>query len=236
LAVITELAEVGSTNDWLRHHAGALPDGWWVRADRQTAGRGRMGRHWETASGNLAASCLIRPRAGEGNAAELGFVAAVALFETVAALVQRARLQLKWPNDLLLDGAKLSGILLEREGDFVVLGIGVNLAHAPTFADRPTLSLASVGVTIAARDFLERLAVAFETEREAWGAGGFAPVRERWLARAHPLGTPLAVSDASERVAGRFGGIGPSGELRLDTEGGPRIFHAGDVWLRRDTA
>jgi hypothetical protein len=99
--LILHLQEVGSTSDWLRTNAGQFGDGQWVRADRQTAGRGRMGRAWQMPPGNLAASCLIRPQPDEGNLAEIGFVAALALHDVVAGLVAAERLQLKWPNDLL---------------------------------------------------------------------------------------------------------------------------------------
>lgn len=190
-----------------------------------------MGRVWAMPPGNLAASCLIRLHPQEGNAAELAFVAALALHDVVAALVDPARLQLKWPNDLLLDGAKLSGILLEREGEVVILGVGVNLAAAPAMPDRATIALADAGVAIGARDFLERLAVAFAARRLTWRAEGLAPLRLDWLARAHAPGTPLWVVNGESRLAGRFRDIAPDGALLLDGDDGVlHQVHAGDVW------
>ncbi|WP_268920570.1 biotin--[acetyl-CoA-carboxylase] ligase [Sandaracinobacter neustonicus] len=225
------LPEVGSTNDWLRENASQFPDGQWVRAERQTSGRGRLGRQWQMPEGNLAMSGLIRPQPGEGNPAELGFVAALALHDVMAGLTDTARLQLKWPNDVLLDGAKLSGILLEREGDQLVLGIGVNIVAAPKLPDRATISLADLGLVIAAADFAERLAASFAARRAEWRAGGFAATRAEWLARAHPIGTPLWASQQEGRVAGRFAGLDPDGALRLDGEDGRvHVIHAGDVW------
>jgi BirA family biotin operon repressor/biotin-[acetyl-CoA-carboxylase] ligase len=182
-------------------------------------------------AGNLAASCLIRPQPGEGNAAELGFVAALALHDVVGGLVDPGRLQLKWPNDLLLDGAKLSGILLEREGEVVILGVGVNLAAAPALPDRATISLAGAGAGIDPRAFLARLADAFAARRLEWRSAGLAPIRLAWLARAHPVGTPLWVVNGGHRIAGRFRDIAGDGALLLDGDDGVlHQVHAGDVW------
>lgn len=190
-----------------------------------------MGRPWQMPEGNLAMSGLIRPQPGEGNLAELGFVAALALHDVMAGLVDTARLLLKWPNDVLLDGAKLSGILLEREADVLVLGIGVNIVAAPKLPDRETVSLAALGLTIGAADFAERMAAAFAARRAQWRLGGFAAIRADWLARAHPIGTPLFASQQEGRVAGRFAGLDPDGALRLDGEDGRvHVIHAGDVW------
>ena len=202
-----------------------------MRAERQTSGRGRLGRQWQMPEGNLAMSGLIRPQPGEGNPAELGFVAALALHDVMAGLVDTARLQLKWPNDVLLDNAKLSGILLEREGEQLVLGIGVNIVAAPKLPDRATISLADLGIVIAAADFAARLASAFAARRAQWREGGFDATRADWLIRAHPVGTPLWASQQEGRVAGRFAGLDPDGALRLDGDDGRvHVIHAGDVW------
>lgn len=190
-----------------------------------------MGRVWAMPAGNLAASCLVRLQPGESKAAELAFVAALALHDAVAALVDPARLQLKWPNDLLLDGAKLSGILLEREGEVVILGIGVNLAAAPPLPDRATIALADAGVAVPPRDFLAQLAATFDARRAQWRAEGLAPLRLDWLARAHPPGTPLWVVNGETRLSGRFRDIAADGALLLDGDDGAlHQVHAGDVW------
>lgn len=228
---ILHLPEVGSTSDWIRANADQFGDGQWVHADRQTAGRGRMGRSWETSQGNLAMSGLIRPQPGEGNLAELGFVAALALHDVISAHVDTARLQLKWPNDLNLDGAKLSGILLEREADLLVLGIGVNVAAAPALPDRATVCLADVGVHVAAAEVAEALADAFARRRSEWREGGLAPIRAAWEARAHPIGTPLWVTSGEGRIAGTYAGLGADGSLLLEgADGCTHVIHAGDVW------
>ncbi len=190
-----------------------------------------MGRQWQMPEGNLAMSALIRAQPGEGNPAELGFVAALALDDALCKLIDPALIQLKWPNDVLLQGAKLSGILLEREGDVLILGIGVNLASAPALPDRPTASLADHGIRVSARDFGERLADAFSARRAQWRDGGFEAICAAWLLRAHPLGTTLWVTGNDGRVEGRFAGIAADGALLLDgTDGRAHVIHAGDVW------
>ena len=119
---LIEFAEIGSTSDWLLADAAGRPDGVWVRADVQTAGHGRHGRAWTSLPGNLFASTLVRAQPGEGPAQQLSFVAALALAEAVAPWTGRQRLSLKWPNDLLLGGGKLAGILLQSTGDALVIG------------------------------------------------------------------------------------------------------------------
>ncbi len=204
----------------------------WLRAERQTAGRGRQGRAWASPHGNLYASTLVRLRAEDPAAATLGFVAAVTLAETVAPLLPR-RAQLKWPNDVLIDGAKLSGILLERADDAVVVGIGVNLAHHPDLPDRPATSLAAQGVAVGAEAFAEMLADAFARWLARWRGDGFMPIRARWLQLAHPRGTALTAQlPDGGRETGLFDGLGPDGALILRlAEGPPRAIHAADVFL-----
>ena len=191
-----------------------------------------MGRDWQMPVGNLAMSGLVRPRPGEGNPAELGFVVALALHDVVSRFVDPGLLQLKWPNDVLLAGAKLSGILLEREGDVLVLGIGVNLVAAPPLPDRPTAAVCDHGPTVAAAEFAELLAEAFAKRRAAWRHGGFAAIRTDWLQRAHPPGTELLVNRDGARIGGRFAGLADDGALHLLLpDGALYVVHAGDVWL-----
>ena len=208
-----------------------MEEGFWLRAERQTAGRGRQGRAWVSPVGNFYGSTLVRLRASDPAAPTLGFVAAVALAEVVTPLVPSA--QVKWPNDLLIDGAKLSGILLERADDAVVVGVGVNLSHAPDLIDRVTTSLAAQGVTIAPDAFAALLAAAFARWLRRWREDGFAPVRTQWLAVAHSTGTPLrALLPDGETVAGAFDDLDATGALILRLAAGERrAIHAGDVFL-----
>lgn len=234
LSVIRAVAETGSTNaDLLALARSGVEEGLWLRAERQTAGRGRQGRAWESPVGNFYGSTLVRLRPTDPDPATLGFVAAVALEQVVTGLSPTASAVLKWPNDLLIVGAKLSGILLERAEDAVVVGIGVNLVHHPDLSDRPTTSLAAHGVRVGAEAFAEMLADSFARWLERWRGEGFAPVRQRWLARAHPAGTALTVRLPDGAVEqGLFDGLNADGALILRlAEGARRVIHAGDVFL-----
>lgn len=204
-----------------------VAEGTWLRAERQTGGKGRQGRAWISPPGNLHASTLVRLRADDPPAPTLALVAAVALHEIVAIYAPAVRI--KWPNDLLFDGAKLAGILLEREGEAVILGFGVNLAHHPQGLERPATSLAALaGMAPEPAPFLEILARNFSRWLARWRQEGLAPVRAQWLAAAHPLGTPLATSEGE----GLFDGLDESGSLRLRlADGSVRVIHAGDVFL-----
>ena len=227
--------EPGSTSADLlsRLRAGEpIAEGYWLVADRQTGGRGRQGRTWLDAPGNFMGSTIVRLTPHDPAAASLSFAAALAAYEAVLGYVSVPRaLQLKWPNDLLLGGSKLSGILLERTGDAAVIGIGVNLAAAPHLHDRPARHLAQVGPAPDRDRFARDLAVSFDRELDRWRQFGLEPLLARWLAAAHPVGSPLLVhgSDGS-RISGNFDGLEPDGALRLRlADGSCRVIHAGDV-------
>ena len=161
-------------------------------------------------------------------------MAAVAAHEVAAAWAGPAasRLSVKWPNDLLADGVKLTGILLEREGDAVVIGIGVNLAEAPKLPDRPTIALAHLGVAPDPAVFLEDLAQSLARWIARWRGEGLAPVRTAWLTAAHPIGTALSAAVGEERVEGLFDGLDEDGALRLRrADGATLTIRAGDVFL-----
>uniref|UniRef100_UPI002608C4C6 biotin--[acetyl-CoA-carboxylase] ligase n=1 Tax=Sphingomonas bacterium TaxID=1895847 RepID=UPI002608C4C6 len=238
--------------------ASGAEEGLWLRAEQQSGGRGRQGRDWVSPPGNLYASTLVRLRTSDPPPATLALVAAVALEEAVraylpsllpresgdpgskasssATLGSRFRgstLQIKWPNDLLIDGAKLSGILLERSSDAVVIGIGVNVAHHPDLPDRPATSLAAHGVAVDAASFLETLADTFARWLGKWRGEGIAPIRNRWSERAHPAGTALTarLPDGSA-TDGLFERLDADGALILRlADGTTRVIHAADVFL-----
>ena len=207
----------------------------WIRAERQTGGRGRQSRIWQSPPGNLHASTLVRPLVSDPPPATLTLVAALALDELVAAHLGTAdRLVIKWPNDVLLDGAKLAGILLERVDEAIVVGFGVNLAHHPSDLDRPTTSLAAVvGGLIDPEAFLIDLAQAFARWLSRWRSEGLPTVIRCWIARAHPLGTPLSIAGAGGgTIEGWFAGLASDGALRLRlADGSVHAMHAGDVSL-----
>jgi BirA family biotin operon repressor/biotin-[acetyl-CoA-carboxylase] ligase len=234
LTVIRTVAETGSTNaDMIALARSGIEEGVWLRAERQLAGRGRHGRSWSSPEGNLYASTVVRLRASDPPAPTLALVGAVSLDESVSAYLRREGLWLKWPNDLLLDGAKLSGILLERAERAVVVGIGVNLVDHPDLPDRRTTSLAAQGVVVDAADFMATLAETFARWLGRWRGEGLAPVRARWLERAHPPGTALsAAAPDGGSVDGLFDGLDRDGALILRlADGSRRVIHAGDVFL-----
>jgi len=227
---IRTVAETGSTNaDLLAEARSGAPEGIWLRAEAQSGGRGRAGRTWLSPPGNLYASTIVRLHAGEPEAATLALVAAVALEETASAYVGAGRVQLKWPNDLMAGPAKIAGILLERADDAVVIGFGVNLAHHPEKLERPTASLAGLGHAVPdPGGFLIDLAEAFARWIGRWRGEGLAPVRARWLERAHPIGSALAANGEE----GLFEGLDAEGALLLRRVGGRiETIRAGDVFL-----
>ena len=235
--MIRFVAETGSTNADLIALGDDAREGDWLVARRQTAGRGRAGRQWEDGAGNFMGSTVVALRPGDPMPQTLALVSGLAAWEAVAASPgPPAGLLLKWPNDLLIAGAKLAGILLERAGDHLVIGIGVNLARAPQLPDRATTALAEHGATIAPEDFAELLADRFSELLDRWRGGVWGDLRDAWLARAHPVGTPLVVKDRDgARIAGAFAGLGADGAalLRL-ADGTTRPIHAGDVELVKD--
>lgn len=226
---VYELETVGSTNDWLSATAADHPDETWVRADVQTAGRGRHGRRWTSLPGNLFASVLARPRANEGPPQQLSFVAALALADAVSPWTGRLRLSLKWPNDVLLSGAKLAGILLESCPAGTVVGFGVNLAAEPAGVGRVA------ALALSGRDpptpaiMLAELRPTFANWRRRWATEGFAAVRAAWLARATPVGWRATVRIGDELVAGQFAGMAEDGAMLLRQDGALRAIHAGEV-------
>jgi BirA family transcriptional regulator, biotin operon repressor / biotin---[acetyl-CoA-carboxylase] ligase len=229
---IRTVATTASTNaDMIALAASGAGEGLWLRAVEQTAGRGRLGRDWVSPPGNLYASTLVRLRPGDPPPATLAMVAAVALDEALRGW--GAAPVIKWPNDLMIDGAKLSGILLERSGEAVIVGIGVNLAHHPTGLGRAVTSLAAE--RLGAPDpalFLADLAEAFARWLGQWRSG-LDPVRRRWLERAHSVGTALSVKlPGAEPVDGLFDGLDSDGALRLRLpDGRVQVVHAGDVFM-----
>ncbi|WP_417492210.1 biotin--[acetyl-CoA-carboxylase] ligase [Maricaulis sp.] len=233
------LDETGSTNIEARDRALAGERGpLWIAARRQNAGRGRRGRAWQSLDGNLFASGLYAFNRSPAQAAELSFVAALAVAELCdIALGDAARTRVKWPNDVLVDGRKVSGILLESGaapagGLWLAIGIGVNLAVAPDDLDRPVTSLARAGGRLQREAALEHLAAAFQRNVELWLRSGFGAIRDQWLARAHGLGQRCVVRLDHETLDGVFGDLGPDGALRLDLDSGQhRYISAGEVFF-----
>ena len=233
--MIEFIRETGSTNADLagRLRSGeAVREGHWLVADRQIAGRGRQGREWLGGAGNFMGSTLIRREHGDPPAPSLALLAGIALVETVSPmLAAQHRVQLKWPNDLMIVRAKLAGILLEAHGDVVIVGIGVNLASAPEVDGRETIALSSFGPAPDRDSFAAALAAQFCTEVDRWRTYGLGPIIARWLAAGHPPGTLLSIGGSDgDQLTGTFTGLSDDGALQLSLPGGTtRTIHAGEV-------
>ena len=237
------LESVDSTLDEAARMAPELAGPVWIMARRQLAGRGRRGRAWADPPGNLAAT-LVMPVAEEpGRAALRSFVAALALHDACVAATGRAEgLALKWPNDVLLNGGKLAGILLESAGQgaraaWLAIGIGVNLVRAPgadevepgTF--RPVALLPETGAAVEPEDFLALLAAAYARHEAQFVTFGFEPIRRAWLARAARLGQPVTARTGSAEVVGTFETVDAAGNLVLLTPRGRVAIPAAEVFF-----
>lgn len=216
--------ELASTNDEAKRLAAAgAPEGALIVARRQTAGRGRSGRVWESPPGNLYFSLLLRPGRPPAESAQLSFVTALALSDALPAPTA-----LKWPNDILARGRKLCGILLEGSADALVVGCGVNVESAPPGAT----CLRAEGADAAPETVLAAFCEAFLPWRRRWAEEGFAPIREAWLARAHGLGAAVTARLGRETLHGVFADLDGDGALVLDLgAGNRRRIAAGEVYF-----
>lgn len=227
---LVALDSVGSTNDEAAQLADAgAAEGTVVWAREQTGGRGRRGRHWASPVGNLYSSTILRPDCAAPRAAELGFVAALAVADIVPA--GRA-VRVKWPNDVLVDGGKIAGILLESaiaqtgRVEHVVAGVGINVGFAPQLPEMRYPGAALGGSVEAA---LEKFTNALAARLVEWRRDGFETVRAAWLAKAGPIGAEVDVRLGEELVSGRFAGLDREGALLLDTTTGPRKIVSGEL-------
>jgi BirA family biotin operon repressor/biotin-[acetyl-CoA-carboxylase] ligase len=240
---LLRLEAVDSTNAEARRRAAAgEPGPLWVWSARQSAGRGRAGREWRSEHGNLFASLLIGLSCPLSVAGQLALLAGLVAYDTISKLVDeetRGQLLLKWPNDVLLGGAKVAGMLLESangEGDkrsVVVIGTGINLAHHPEGLPQPATSLAAHGATPSPGAVLETLAATTDVWLRRWQEGAaFQSIRRAWLDRAGPTGRLLRVRLHNEEAEGLFAGLDSGGALRLlMSDGAERRVAAGDVFF-----
>lgn len=234
---LVHLDQTGSTNtEALTRAAAGETRPTWIVADRQTAGRGRRGRAWTSETGNLFASLLIADPAPTSRIAELCFVAALAVDDALLALDPEleGRFRLKWPNDGLLDGAKIVGILVEAttrgNATQAVVGIGINVARHPSDTPYPTTSLNAAGVGVGRDAVFSALSRSMVTALAIWNRGkGFDAIRAGWLSRAYGLGGPMVVRADDKRVEGIFAGLDGQGRLILDTPDGRQFLNVGEV-------
>ncbi len=237
--MIEVVHETGSTNADLlaRVRQGDAPaEGYWLRAERQTSGRGRMGREWQSVPGNLFCSTVIKLGSGEPAPATLSFVAGLALHDTARrCLFDRTPLLLKWPNDLLVREAKIAGILLQREGDCIIAGFGVNVSHSPDIPGRKTTHLGYENGKFAngPDSVLDLLAPAMARRLADWRELPLLHTLSEWLVRSHRFDDRLRVVDSDgDQLCGSYRGLTADGALRLQPIGeAERTIHSGDVLL-----
>ncbi len=197
-----------------------------------------MGRQWLDGLGNFMGSTVVEIQPSDPLPHSLALLAACALRESLARLVPSPeRLLIKWPNDILIDDAKLAGILLERVGEHIIIGIGVNLASAPDLPDRKAIALNGIGMTVQRDAFANMLSDIWPSYLDKWRRYGIGPVITEWIGYAHPKGTAITVSEGSHAgLTGTFDGLEPDGALRLrDGQDRLVVVHAGDVVIRSET-
>ena len=234
---------LGSTNAEALARARAGERGpLWISAATQTGGRGRRGKSWASPPGNLYATLLLTEPSPPALAPQLSFVAGLAVHDAVAACAQNlaSHVKLKWPNDLLHDGRKLAGLLIEAESQprfSVAIGIGVNCASHPPDTSYGATDLRASGVTVAAQDLLAKLAAAMNARLNQWVAGaGFAAIRNDWLDRAASLGETIMVRLPERELTGIFEGIDADGRLLITTpDKTTETIAAGDVFAMNAT-
>ncbi len=228
---------LGSTNAEALARARAGERGpLWISAKRQTAGRGRRGSAWVSAPGNVAATLLLTDPSPPASASQLAFVAALALHDAVAESAPQLGplLKVKWPNDLLLGGAKIAGILIEGEGTpafAVCIGIGVNCASHPGDTPYQATDLATAGALVSPAQLLAALSAAMQRRLSQWQRGdGFAGIRADWLKRAAGLGEDIRVRLPDHELSGRFRGLDDDGRLLLQQANGVTAVTAGEIF------
>ena len=231
---------VDSTNDEAKRLATAGAEAGtvvWARA--QSGGRGRRGRSWSSPPGNLYCSLLLRPEALAAEIGQLCFVAALGVGDAVAGLLPAgAEVRLKWPNDVLIGGAKVAGILIETASvggggvQWVIVGTGINVASSPRGSERAATALAEEGAEVSVEAVLEAYLRSLDGWLGRWRGEGFGPVREAWLARATGLGRTVEVRLSGQTLSGTFAALDASGALILDAaDGSRRVVTAGEVFL-----
>ncbi|OIQ34562.1 MAG: biotin--[acetyl-CoA-carboxylase] ligase [Roseobacter sp. MedPE-SWchi] len=237
------LEEVDSTLDEAARIASDLSGPEWILAKRQTKGRGRRGRDWKEPKGNFAATLVMRPTEPPQVVALRSFLAALALYDACEALTGRTSgLALKWPNDVLLNGGKLAGILLESAGGgqgvtHLAIGIGVNLVETPMKewlepgAVWPVSLLSETGVQVTPEDFLTALAAAYARYELQFTTYGFEPIRTAWLARAAKLGEVITARTGSSETTGTFETVDAEGNLVLNSAKGRVTIPAADIFF-----
>ena len=238
---LIHFTETDSTNDEARRLFASQPDGSaspiWIMTDRQVSGRGRMGRNWSSPEGNLMTSLMCKPKCDLSTMGQLGFVAGLAVQASIQETTSLPA-KLKWPNDVLMEGAKCAGILLETLSNEaqeigLAIGIGVNLQHHPTDTPYPAISLnAAAGVSPTPREMMKVLALHFNRLHVLWERKGFSAIRSLWLEQAYGVGEDITAVLTNETLTGVFRDIDADGRLLLENSNGSiHLIAAGDIFF-----
>lgn len=232
--------DLDSTNsEALRQGQGGTPPGLWITALSQSMGRGRRGRDWVSDEGNLFASLLLRPKCNPKEASNLSFVAALGVWNTLHEILpEGSDLKCKWPNDILINGKKIGGILLEssisrnNNLDFLILGIGINLLHFPDVSGYQTTSLKhEIGIEVKLNSIQMALFNNIDKWINVWQDFGFGPIRSAWLEKAYNINQHIKVNLGEETFEGTFKGLSSDGGLIVETDDGlERVIFSGEVF------
>jgi BirA family biotin operon repressor/biotin-[acetyl-CoA-carboxylase] ligase len=235
---LEQYEELGSTSDFCAERAKAgEPEGLAVFAAQQSAGRGSRGRTWHSPHGNVALSVLLRPQIAPAESSMFPLLAGIAAADAInAALPSGPTPLLKWPNDVLLNGQKCAGLLIDATQaqnriDWLVIGIGINVAYAPQVPGRATTCLAAHGAETTAIAIAHSVLDHFSTWLDIFQASGPSKIISTWLSRAHPIGTKLEVKTLEKTAAGTFAGLSPTGELLLRVEDRIETFRTGEILI-----
>jgi BirA family biotin operon repressor/biotin-[acetyl-CoA-carboxylase] ligase len=230
--------EIDSTNDEAKRLARSQPIGNFViSAKKQTKGRGQYGREWDSSGSNLYMSILLQPDLPREIFSQCSFLSALSLYDVIHNLAKKQGIELnmslKWPNDLLINEAKIAGILLESIGPYLIIGIGLNIEHHPVIQGRNTTSMKALGLAcVTPQNMIDLIMQAFEGYYKTWLSKGFMPVRKLWLLRAHKLGSIITANDGKQRISGEFVDIDQMGAIRLKlANGAMHSMSAGEVLI-----
>jgi len=235
---LEEYEQLGSTSDFCIERAKAGETaGLAVFAGQQSAGRGSRGRTWLSPPGNVALSVLLRPKNSPAQSSMFPLAVGIAAADAInAALPSGPTPMLKWPNDVLLNGEKCAGLLIDATTahhriDWLVIGIGINVAYAPGVPGRATTCLAAHGAETTALGLAQSVLDHLSTWLDIFQTSGPEKIISSWLSRAHPIGTPIDVQTLDQKTAGRFAGLSPTGELLLNVENRIETFRTGEILL-----
>ena len=231
MVTVHHLPTIDSTNSEARRRIDfGEPVPFWILADEQVQGRGRLGRQWMSKHGNLYSTFVFPFIAPATTASQISFVAALAIHDCASSFVTGADISLKWPNDCLINGAKFSGILAEMHESHMILGMGLNVLHEPSGLPYKATCLQAHATSATVPTVFETLQLKLKKWLQIWDESrGFAHIHRGWEARCNAIGKPMSLDTGKHMLHGTFVGLAPDGGLVLNHNNTTTIHHAGDV-------